>query len=330
MGICSTDPDPGGTGTSISRRRFIQVGSAAPVAVLGLGGLGAQPQRRYTWGAGTKTASWYPVAAAIRTQLSDWDIRLQTTGGVSNAALIGGGRVDFGFSQDFTLLMAQRGEGPFKRPYRNLRAMFTFLLGYAQYVVRADSNIRRVEDLAGHRVNMVTRGFSTELANEIILGAAGILDRVDKAYLGYADGAQEFIDGQLDALLYPAVAPNAPIQNAARVVPIRLLEFDDALIAKVRKMNPALFEGKLWRGIYPGVEQPVTTLVTRHLVFTRQDMDEETVYRVVKTVFENKARIEAAHVALKNLDLPAMSSPVPGLTFHPGALRYFKEKGLPG
>ncbi|MFB3060157.1 MAG: TAXI family TRAP transporter solute-binding subunit [Candidatus Binatia bacterium] len=313
----------------ITRRQFIGASSVvASAAALSLSGCSAGANDVYTWGAGTKVSSWYPIAAALKTQLSELDIRLQTTGGVSNAALVGHERVDFGFSQDFTLVMAQKGEEPFTQSFDNLRVMFTFLLGYAQYVVRADSGIKRVQDLAGHRVNMVSRQFSTELANEIILKAAGIFDQVDKAYLGYADGAQEFTDGQLDALLYPAIAPNASIQNAARVVSIRLLDFDQALIAKVSEVNPALEAGILREGIYPGVTKPVQTLVTRHVAFTRADMDEDIVYQIVRVAFENKRRIETAHVALRQMSLAAMSGPIAGLTFHPGARRFFKEAGL--
>ncbi len=285
-------------------------------------------QRTYTWGSGVKGASWYPVAATIKTQLPFVNLRLQTSGGVSNAVLVGSKRIDFGFVQDFNMVMAQKGEPPFRQAFNNLRVLFTFMVGYAQYVVRADSDIKRIEDLAGVRVNIVDRGFSTNLANEIILKAAGILNRVKPAYLSYADGAQEFVDGHLDALLYPAIAPNASIQNAARSVPIRLLEFDEVLVEKIRKLNPVFEAANLKKGTYPSMDRPIKTLLTRHVVFTRADMDETLVYRIVKTVFAKKKRIEKAHVGLSEINLKQMSAPISGLAFHPGALRFFKESGL--
>ncbi len=311
----------------IGRRLFIYSALFCSILLLGLTHT-AGAQRTYTWGAGVRGASWYPVAATIKTQLPFVNLRLQISGGVSNAILVGSKRVDFGFVQDFTLVMAQKGEAPFRQSFDNLRVLFTFMVGYAQYVVRADSDIKRIEDLAGRRVNMVDRGFSTNLANEIILKAAGILDRVKPAYLGYADGAQEFVDGQLEALLYPAIAPNASIQNAARAVPIRLLEFDEDLIEKVRKLNPVFEAASLKKGTYPGMDGPVQTLLTRHVAFTHADMDEDLVYRIVKTVFEKKERIEKAHVGLSEMNLNQMSAPISGLVFHPGALRFFKEAGL--
>jgi len=133
-------------------------------------------QRTYTWGSGVKGASWYPVAATMKTQLPFVNLRLQTSGGVSNAVLVGSKRIDFGFVQDFNMVMAQKGEPPFQQSFNNLRVLFTFMVGYAQYVVRADSDIKQISDLAGLRVNVVDRGFSTNLANEIILKAAGILN----------------------------------------------------------------------------------------------------------------------------------------------------------
>ncbi len=61
----------------------------ASAAALSLSGCSAGANDIYTWGAGTKVSSWYPIAATLKTQLSELDIRLQTTGGVSNAALVG-------------------------------------------------------------------------------------------------------------------------------------------------------------------------------------------------------------------------------------------------
>ena len=76
------------------------------------------------------------------------------------------------------------------------------------------------------------------------------------------------------------------------------------------------------------MDRPVKTLLTRHVAFTRVDMDEALVYRIVKTVFEKKKRIEKAHVGLSEINLQQMSAPISGLSFHPGALRFFKESGL--
>ncbi|NLJ80954.1 MAG: TAXI family TRAP transporter solute-binding subunit [Firmicutes bacterium] len=282
----------------------------------------------YSFGTGSTAASWYPITASIRTLLTDFDIQLQTTGGITNVVLVSEGRQDFAYVQDFSLQDAKNGTAPFEKPADNLRLLYSFMKGYSQYVVPASSDMYYVEDLAGKKVNMVTRQFSTCQANEIVLKAAGIYDDVHKVYLDYGDGAEEFVDGQLDALLYPVIAPNASIENAGRSVPIRLLQFRDELIAKIREEYPPFIEATLEGGIYSGIDEPIQTLVSRHVAFTNAEMDEDVVYHLVKTVFENKERLEQTHVALKQMTLEEMAAPIEGLEFHPGALRYFREKGL--
>lgn len=251
-----------------------------------------------------------------------------TKASVENLNLINGGRGEIAFTLGDSLRDAWEGnaEVGFAKPLDNLRTIAAIYPNYVQIVASAESGIKTIADLKGKRLSVGAPKSGTELNARAILGAAGIqysdLDKVE--YLPFAESVELMKNRQIDATLQSAGLGVASLRDLATSIDITVVEVPAEIVAKI---GSPYASGVIPAGTYNGQTADVATATVINYWVTRADLDDDTVYAMTKSIFENLDQLGAAHAAAKSIELnaEALVSPAP---LHPGAERYFKEKGI--
>jgi len=240
------------------------------------------------------------------------------------------GKFTIGFSLSDATADAWQGQGFFK-PHgkiQNIRNLATIYPQTTHIVVSADSNISKIEELKGKRISPGVKGLSNDLQLQRLLPLYGLSYKDFKvSYLGFDDAAQQFIDGHLDALMFITVPyPYAPILNVNAQRSIKLLSIQDDKIAALTKFQ-GVESHTMPSGVYRGQNYPVKGIGVRSHIIVRSDMPDDVAYAIVKTIAENVKRYPIVYKAMEMVKLTDLAKDV-GIPFHPGALKYYKEKGL--
>ena len=240
------------------------------------------------------------------------------------------GKFNIGFSLTDTTADAWDGEGSFKPTgqVNNIRALAALYPQASHLVVWADSDINKIEDLRGKRITPSAKGLSCDLETQRLLKAYGMTyDDVKVQFLNFEDSATQFIDGHLDALMYMTVPfPFAPVINAGAQRQIRFLSIPDDKIAQLTTFR-GIEAYTLPAGLYKGVDYPVKGIAVRAHLVVRDDMPDEIAYAIVKTIADNFPRYPTVLKSMAYASLEDLGRDV-GIPLHPGALKYYKERGL--
>jgi TRAP transporter TAXI family solute receptor len=254
-----------------------------------------------------------------------------TSASVDNVKLVGAGKADIAFVLADTAADGYNGAGKFKEKVP-IRAIAVLYANKSQWVTVEGTGIEKIQDLKGHRISTGAPGSGTETIALRILEAYGINPDKDvrREKLSVAESANAIKDRKIDAFFWSGGVPTAAVTDLAATpgVKIKLLDHADAVPALVKKYGQLYVKGSIPAKSYPGMSKDVEVADVWNLLIVNEKMDEKLVYDVVKTLFEKKADLVAVHSEAKNLDLGEQyggGSPIP---FHPGAMRYFAEKGL--
>ena len=292
-----------------------------------------------TIGTGGINGVYYSTGGAIakmfnlkRQEFGGWMANQATKGSVENIKAVLSGEIDFGIAQANFLFDAVNGEGFYAGQEKgDLRAVLGLYIEDLTIVTAEDAEINTAADLKGKRVNAGVPGSSTALTSLKLLKELGI-EPEDLTLLHYPEYevSEKLQSDDIDAYLITVGHPNLFIMEATKGKrKVRIIPLDQALIDKVvaRKayfsadeINPQYYDRLTDKSLIP-------TLGVRAVLFTRADMDTKLVYQVVKQVLDNLDLFRQQHPALANLTRAAMSENhiIP---LHPGAERYFREKGL--
>lgn len=278
--------------------------------------------------------TYYPLAGGIAKLWKDTipgvNVTVQATGAsVANIRLLGRNEVDLALVQNDIAAYGRTGTESFaekKEKYTNYLAIAALYPEPVQIVVPANSSIRGIEDLKGKAVVVGAAASGTELASRQILAAYGIryTDRKDikPLYLGFAEGATALRENSADALVIVGGIPNAALADVQTVTPIRLLPID---ANKLRKDHPFYVEFVVPANTYKGVSSDVKVVALKAILVVRDEISSQLTYEMTKALFEKAAAI--GHAKAREFDgkLAVQGVTIP---FHPGAARYFKEKGI--
>jgi len=191
-----------------------------------------------------------------------------------------------------------------------------------------------VADLAdlGTKFSIGKRGSGTEGSGRTLLAALGIdpEKQMTLEYLGYTPSAQAMMDGRIAGANIPAGPPVAAItqlyaQLGAKRV--QVLDFSDAQLAGIRKDYPIWNRFVIEAGTYPGQTKDINTISQPNFLACRPDLPDDTVYLIVKTVYENLPFLHNIHKATKAMSLERATTGLP-VPLHPGAEKYYRERGI--
>jgi TRAP transporter TAXI family solute receptor len=336
----------------VTGKRFL-AGLLVLAAFLFLG-TGAEARRFFVIATGGTGGTYYPLGGVLAQALSDKvpDVIVTAQAGnasVQNCNLIGARQVESAFVQSNIAYNAFNGLEQFKdRPVRNLRAIASLYPETIQIVARADSGIRTAADIRGKRLIPGDRGSGTEVDTRNVLAALGLTyaDFAGTDFLGFSGAAQRLKDKQTDVTFTTAGFPTAAITELATTSDIILVPLEDRTIADLVKAHPFYARVMIPAGTYRGVTRPVPAITTMALWVVDADVPEDVVYRLTNALWEkgrfalrrgpgdvadvapSGAEIMAQfHAQGRNVTLPTALDGI-AIPLHPGAARYYREKGM--
>jgi len=291
-----------------------------------------------TIGTGGQTGVYYVVGGSICRLVNrgtgDHGIKCtHTTGGsVANLNGIRAGDLDMGVAQSDWQYHAYNGTAPDKFPdgaFRNLRAVFSVHPEPFTVVARADSGIRKFADLKGKRVNVGNPGSGQRGTMEVVMEKLGwTMDDFKLASeLKSAEQSQALCDNKIDAIVFTVGHPNGSIKEATTSCDARLVEVDGPVIRKLADDNDYYAMTSIPGGMYRGTKKDTTTFGVGATFVSSTATDADTVYQIVKAVFDNFRRFKKLHPAFANLEPELMIKNNLAAPLHEGAVRYYKEKG---
>ncbi len=255
-----------------------------------------------------------------------------TAGSIFNLENIREGKLQFGVVQSDWQFHALNGTQRFENagPDKKLRALFSAHGEPFTVVARRDSGISSFDDMKGMRVNVGNPGSGQRATMEIVMQAKGWgMDVFSLANdLPASQQSLALCHDRVQAMVYTVGHPNASVAQAAGLCDAVIVEVSDPDIDKLVNENPYYAYTEVPGGVYPGNPNAVVTFGVKATVVTSADLAGETVYQIVKAVFDNLDDFRKMHPAFGNLDPANMVSDGLSAPLHEGALKYYREKGL--
>jgi hypothetical protein len=255
---------------------------------------------------------------------------LSTAGGAENMALIGESVLDFGQSTSTDWQPAIAGTGRYKGNPVKAYQMFSYTVWNLSPMVRADSGIEKLEDLAGKKVMPATAGGATTGMWHTLFKAAGIYDKVRWTYGSWNETYGAIKTGAADCipiLLTNGRASARVTELEAASIPMRVLDVPEDLFQKAQKMNPGLLSSVVQPGKIKFLDKPTRLASMGGILAVHPRVDEETAYQVTKAVFDNVKYVRSKGSELQDVSLEfATKFLIADYPVHPGAARYLKEK----
>lgn len=213
-------------------------------------------------------------------------------------------------------------------PVGNVRGVAMLYPETIQIVTLRGKGIARIEDLKGKRVVVGAPGSGTEAnARQILLVHGIFYSQIRPDFLSFAAGMDQLRDGQVDAVFITAGYPTAAVTDIAAQREIVLVPIADDKMVELRTRYPFYASQTVPVGAYRGITRPVRTAAVMAMLVARSDLSTDVVYNMTKALWENLDRMAAAHARGRDLVLSGAKVGMP-IPLHPGAERYYTEKGI--
>jgi TRAP transporter TAXI family solute receptor len=280
---------------------------------------------------------YYPLGGGLANLLTKyvpgWQATAEVTGGsVDNLKLIGAGRADIAFTMADASLDAQKGQDKFRGAPVAQKALAVLYPNRMHVVTIEGTGINKMSDLKGKRVSTGSQGSATEVMAFRVIEAAGLDKDKDmtRERLGVAESTNALKDRKIDAYFWVGGVPTAAVTDlgATPGVKIKLIDHADLVEKMNAKYGPLYAKGSITSGSYPNQDKDNQQADVWNILVVNEKMNDQTAYNIVKTIFEHKPEWEAVHKSAVEVTLANQkqaNSPVP---FHPGALKYYAEKGI--
>ena len=332
---------------TITKRTFIKgMGLALAMSTaMGAAGLAqAAEKRSYILATASTGGTYYPVGVALATLTK---VKLEpkhkismsainSAGSGENVKLLGENEAQFAILQGLYGAWAWSGEGKVKEagPQKNLRSVSMLWQNVEQFVVKSDyvksGSISDLSSMKGKKFSIGKKNSGTEGSGRTILGNLSInTDDFSLAHMGYGASADALQNGTIEGMNIPSGVPTSAITRAYAALgsDIQVLNFTDA---QIKEANGGY---KLWTryvipaNTYPGQTKEIQTMAQPNFLAVRDDVSEDDVYMLTKTIYENLPFLNGIHKATKAMALEKAIAGLP-VPLHPGAARYYKEMGI--
>ena len=297
-----------------------------------------------TWTAGGVGGGWYSIAGGISNIIHEKaggiTVKVIPGGGTVNPSLVDKGDCELGWGLPFLNVAAWNGEDPYNKKHENLRAIAGGMsLNYFHFYVGADTPIKTMDEVFKQkkaiRMAISPTGTSDEWVfrktlehyktNYKDLEAAGF-----KFFRGsYAEQAGQFKDRNVDAVFTFLAIPGAAVTEASVGRTLRLIAFPEPLLKDLLKYG--IESGRIPPGTYPkaaNANEAVTTAVAGSVILVNKAVPDETAYRIAKAIHENLDAFRKIHGSLVPYQLKDAVTGLGMIPLHPGAEKYYREKGI--
>ena len=305
---------------------------AVCLAVLMLAGAMTSCGSKMFMATGSETGTYYAFGIVLADEIkkaAGIEIGVQSSGASkANIQLIDDETVDFAIVQNDVMDYAYNGTNTFAADgaITSFAAIATMYAEVIQIVATPD--ITSVADLLGKRVSVGDVGSGTEFNAQQIFEAYGMdFNDIQKQNLGFTDSADKFKDGQLDAFFVTAGAPTTAITDLATVKDFNILSIGEEEIAYLKENYGYYTEYTITpENGYATMEEDAVTVAVMATLVCDSDLDEETVYKVTKAIYENIDAITVGHKKGAELNAATACDGI-SIPMHPGAVKYFTEIG---
>ena len=251
-----------------------------------------------------------------------------TKASVENLTLLQSGKGELAFTLGDALALGWAGDADagFKSKLDKLRGVAAVYPNYIQVVAAKSSGIRTLADLKGKRLSVGAPKSGTELNARAILSAAGIsyADLGKLEYLPFGESVELMKNRQLDATLQSAGLGVAAIRDLSSAVEINVVAIPADVVDRI---GAPYIKATIPANTYTGQTEPVQAAAVVNYLVTREGLSDEIVYAMTKSIFDDTADLVAAHQAAKAISLDHAQDGMP-VPLHPGAARFYREKGL--
>jgi TRAP transporter TAXI family solute receptor len=326
-------------------RNFMFVVAAMALLLGSVSTVQAAEERNYLMATASTGGTYYPVGVALSTLVK---VKLQPTqkigmsaissaGSGENVKLLRENEVQFAILQGLYGSYAWEGTGPIASagPQKDLRSVSMLWQNVEHFVVNKKfAKTGTAADLAGMKgqsMALGTKNSGTLGSNIVLLGNLGVDAEKDYnlVYVGYGPSADALQNGQVGGMSTPAGVPVSAVTKAMANMgnDIVVLDFTD------EQMKQADGGKELWtrylipKDTYPGQTKDINTIAQPNFLAVRSDVDEDAVYQITKTVYENLPFLNAIHGATKAMAIEKAIAGLP-MPLHPGAARYYQEVGI--
>jgi len=287
----------------------------------------------------TTGGTYYPVGVGLATL---WTDKLKKTEGISVSAQSSAGSVenvdilrnkeaDLAIMQGLCGAMAWKGKGPFEgNSYQDFRSIGALWFNVEHFAVKKDlAKTGTVDDIKGMHFSVGASGSGTETSTLTIMEGLGLtLDDLTAERIGYTQTAQAMKDGRLDGGSFPGGPPVAAISDLfASPLEVKVLEFTDEHLANINKVFPSWGRWVIKPDTYTGQDKEIHTIAQPNWLAVNADVDEEIVYELTKTMYENLEYLHGVHKATKQISFDTCFTGVP-VPLHKGAIKYYQERGI--
>ena len=313
-----------------------QKGLLATLGILAIAALLVWPvtghgaAKRMTIGTATIGGAYYPVGTGIASMINKYvpgtDVRVEVTGGaVENPRLVGGGETDLGITNTAPGYFAYKGTKPYPKalPILALAYMYPSTL---HMFTRQNTDIHTLTDLKGRRVGCGVAGGGTILMMHRLFPLVGMsVKDIKPSYIGYKDASLALQDGNLDASFVLAGAPTAAVLELQVRTPVRFLEVKEETIQAFEKKFPYYIRVVVPKDFYK-TPKDVLTVGAGNLLIVNKNMSEDMAYKITTALFDHVDEFRKVHPSAKVISLK--TAPKSVVPLHPGAARYYREKGV--
>lgn len=322
---------------SVSKKIALLVSTA--IISVAAEGVAFAAEKTVTIGTAGVTGVYYPAGGAICRLVNrgrkEHGIRctVESTGGsINNLEMIHKGELELGVIQSDLLYAAYSGTEVFSDvgADKKIRGIFALHPEPFTVVVRKDAKIGTFDDLKGKRVYMGAPGSGMRATMEELMKVKGWTKKTFSSVvdLKAADQSQALCSGKIDAMIYAGGHPNGAIQQITIMCATKLIDVDGAVIEKLIADHPYYSHATIPGGMYVGNPQDVHTFGVKAVLAASEDLDDDTVYEIVKAVFDNIDNFKTLHPVFATLNPKMMALTGNNVPIHPGAQRYYREKGL--
>ena len=317
------------------RRHKLAIGAMVIGAAVAAGAALAQ-QMNIAIATGGTGGVYYPMGGGMANVLSKYLPGVQATarvtgGSVANLQLIHSGQSELAFSMVDAALDALNGVEKFKGTKVEVRTLMVMYPNRMHVVTVDGRGIKTMADLKGKRVSTGSPGSATEVMAFRVIEAAG-LDKdkdVKRERLGVAESTNAIKDGKIDAYFWVGGLPTSAVTDLAASPGVKLALVDTAdLVGKMNDKYGKLYStGVIPAKTYPGQDTDNKVSVVQNILIANASMSDKAAYDIVKTIMDKKDELVLVHGEYKNLKVSDQSKANTPIPWHPGAVKYFNEKG---
>jgi len=280
---------------------------------------------------------YYPLGGGIAAVLSKHVPGMQATaevtgGSVDNLKLVNSGKPYIAFAMTDASQDALRGEDKFKGGKVPLKTLMVLYPNRMHVVSVEGRSVSKMADLKGKRVSTGSPGSATEVMAFRVIEAAGLDKDSDmkRERLGVAESVNAIKDGKIDAFFWVGGLPTASVTDLANTpgTKLKMIDHADVVAAMNKKYGNLYVQDTIPKETYKGMEADNKQATVMNILVAHENMDEKTAYNIVKTIFDRLDDVIAVHKEAVNFKLENQKTAATPIPFHPGALKYFAEKGV--